>query len=170
DALFVMGPLIRFGEANDRLTSLLEKSLVVARPQDGTVRYRLLDTTRAYGQDKLEESDEANPQRRRHAQRFLQVCLASTPDDQSQSSLRQAMADVRAALDWALVHGNDIALGLDLASAATPVFLQLSLLREHRKYLELALAHISSSTDPKSITDMALRTEMELRIAVAWAL
>jgi predicted ATPase len=169
DAVFVMGPLIRFEEANDRLASLLDKSLVAARLEEGTVRYRLLDTTRAYGQDKLEESDEANPQRRRHAQRFLQVCLASTPDDQSQSSLRQAMADVRAALDWALVRGSDIALGLDLASAATPVFLQLSLLREHRKYLELALAHISSSTDPKSITDMALRTEMELRIAVAWA-
>jgi predicted ATPase/DNA-binding winged helix-turn-helix (wHTH) protein len=170
DAVFVMGPLIRFDEANDRLASLLDKSLVAPKLEEGTVRYRLLDTTRAYGQDKLEESDEANPQRRRHAQRFLQVCLASTPDDQSQSSLRQAMADVRAALDWALVRGSDIALGLDLASAATPVFLQLSLLREHRKYLELALAHISSATDPKSITDMALRTEMELRIAVSWAL
>src|SRR5260370_18338976 len=79
DAVFVMGPLIRFGEANDRLTSLLEKSLVVARPQDGTFRYRLLDTTRASGQDKLEESGEANPQRRRHAQRLLHVCLPPTP-------------------------------------------------------------------------------------------
>src|SRR5258708_38449718 len=34
DAVFVMGPLIRFGEANDRLTSLLEKALVVATPQE----------------------------------------------------------------------------------------------------------------------------------------
>jgi predicted ATPase/DNA-binding winged helix-turn-helix (wHTH) protein len=126
DAVFVMGPLIRFGEANDRLTSLLEKSLVVARPEDGTFRYGLLDTTRAYGQDKLEESGEANSQRRLHAQRFLQVCLASTPEDQSQSSLRQAMADVRAALDWSLVRGGDMSLGVDLASAATPVFLRLS--------------------------------------------
>ena len=170
DAVFVMSHSICFGEANDRLTSLLDKSLVVAKPEERRFRYRLLDTTRAYGQDKLEESGEADRQRRRHAQRFLQVCLASTPDDQSKSSLRQAMADVRAALDWSLVRGGDMSLGLDLASAATPVFLQLSLLREHRKYLELALAHISSATDPKSITDMALRTETELRIAVAWAL
>src|SRR6267154_4864660 len=141
DAVFVMGPLIRFGEANDRLTSLLEKSLVVARPQDGTFRYRLLDTTGAYGQDKLEESGEANPQRRRHAQRFLQVCRASTPDEEGQSSLRQATADIRAALDWSLVRGGDLILGVDLASAATPVFLRLSLLREHKKYLDLALGH-----------------------------
>jgi predicted ATPase/DNA-binding winged helix-turn-helix (wHTH) protein len=170
DAVFVMVPLIRSDEANDRLTSLLDKSLVVGRPEEGTFRYRLLDTTRAYGQDKLGESGEANAQRRRHAQRFLQVCVAFTPDDQSKSPLHQAMADVRAALDWSLVRGGDMSLGFDLASAATPVFLQLSLLREHRKYLELALAHTSSATDPKSITDIALRTEAELRVAVAWAL
>jgi predicted ATPase len=168
DAVFVMSHLICFGEASDRLTSLLDKSLVVAKPEERRFRYRLLETTRAYGQDMLEESGEANRQRRCHAQRFLERCHAPREVD-DEKALRQAMVDVRAALDWALVRGNDIALGLDLASAATPVFLQLSLLREHRKYLELALAHISSSTDPKSITDMALRTEMELRIAVAWA-
>jgi predicted ATPase/DNA-binding winged helix-turn-helix (wHTH) protein len=170
DAVFAMGPIVRSDEANDRLTSLLDKSLVVGRPEEGTFRYRLLETTRAYGQVKLEESGEANLQRRRHAQRFLQVCLAYIPDDQSKSPLRQAMADVRAALDWSLVRGGDMSLGVDLASAATPVFLQLSLLREHRKYLELALAHTSSATASKSITDKALRTETELRVAVAWAL
>ena len=167
DAVFVMGPSIRFGEANDRLTSLLDKSLVVARPEERTFRYRLLDTTRAYGQDKLEESGEANPQRRRHAQRFLQVCLASTPDEESQSSLRQATADIRAALDWSLVRGGDLALGVDLASAATPVFLRLSLLREHKKYLDLALGHISASANTAPISEAALRSEMALRTAIA---
>jgi predicted ATPase/DNA-binding winged helix-turn-helix (wHTH) protein len=169
DAAFLMGPAIRANEANERLTSLLEKSLVVARPEELTVRYRLLDTTRAYGQDKLEESGEANPQRRRHAQRFLQICLASTPDVQSQSSLRHAMADVRAALDWSLVRGGDMSLGVDLASAATPVFLRLSLLREHRKHLDLALAYISAGTDTVPVTEAALRSEMALRTAVALA-
>ena len=147
DAAFVMGPLVRVGEANERLTSLLDKSLVVARPEERTFRYRLLDTTRTYGQEKLEESGDANPQRRRHAQRFLQVCLASTPDEEGQSSLRQATADIRAALDWSLVRGGDLTLGVDLASAATPVFLRLSLLREHKKYLDLALGHISAGAD-----------------------
>jgi tetratricopeptide (TPR) repeat protein len=142
--------------------------LVAARPEELAVRYRLLDTTRAYGQDKLEESGEANP-RRRHAQRFLQICLASTPDVQSQSSLRQAMADVRAALDWSLMRGGDMSLGVDLASAATPVFLRLSLLREHRKHLDLALAYISARADVVPVTEAALRSEMALRIAVALA-
>jgi predicted ATPase/DNA-binding winged helix-turn-helix (wHTH) protein len=169
DAAFLMARIIRFDEAPDRLTSLLDKSLLVARPEENTFRFRLLDTTRAYAQDKLEESGEANPQRRRHAQRFLQICLASTPDVQSQSSLRQAMGDVRAALDWSLVRGGDMSLGVDLASAATPVFLRLSLLREHRKHLDLALAHISSGTDTVPPTEAALRSEMALRTAVAQA-
>jgi predicted ATPase/DNA-binding winged helix-turn-helix (wHTH) protein len=169
DADFVMGPLIGFGETNESLTSLLDKSLVVARPEEGTFRYRLLDTTRVYGQDKLEERGEANPQRRRHAQRFLQLCLASTPDDQSQSSLRLATADIRAALDWSLVRGGDLSLGVDLASAATPVFLRLSLLREHRKHLDLALAHISAGADAVPVTETALRSEMALRTAAAQA-
>jgi predicted ATPase/DNA-binding winged helix-turn-helix (wHTH) protein len=168
DAVFVMGPSIRFDEANDRLTSLLDKSLVVARSDEG-IRYRLLDTTRAYGQDRLEESGEANLRRRRHARRFLQVCLASTPDVQSQSALRQAMADVRAALDWSLVRGGDMSLGVDLASAGTPVFFRLSLLREHRKHLDLALAYISAAADTVPMTEAALRSEMALRTAVAQA-
>jgi len=170
DAAFVMGPLIHFSEANDRLTSLLDKSLVVARPEERTFRYRLLDTTRAYGQGKLEESGEANPRRGRHAQRFLQVCRASTPDEEGQSSLRQATADIRAALDWSLVRGGDLTLGVDLASAATPIFLRLSLLREHKKYLDLALGHISAGANTAPIGEAALRSEMALRTAIALAL
>src|SRR5229473_1321450 len=170
DAAFVMGPLIRFGEADDRLTSLLDKSLVVAKLEEQSFRYHVLDTTRVYGQDKLEESGEANPQRRRHAQRFLQVCRASTPDEEGQSSLRQATADIRAALDWSLVRGGDLILGVDLASAATPVFLRLSLLREHKKYLDLALGHISASANTAPVSEAALRSEMALRAAIALAL
>jgi predicted ATPase/DNA-binding winged helix-turn-helix (wHTH) protein len=170
DAAFVMGPLVRVGETNERLTSLLDKSLVVARPEERMFRYRLLDTTRTYGQKKLEESGDSNPQRRRHAQRFLEVCLASTPDEEGQSSLRQATADIRAALDWSLVRGGDPSLGVDLASAATPVFLRLSLLREHKKYLNLALDHISANANTAPISEAGLRSEMALRTAIALAL
>ena len=108
DAAFMMAPLLSLGEANDRLTSLLDKPLVVAKAEERTFRYRLLETTRVYGQDKLEESGDANPQRRRHAQRFLEVCHASTPENQGQTCLRHAMADVRVALDWSLVRGGDM--------------------------------------------------------------
>jgi predicted ATPase/DNA-binding winged helix-turn-helix (wHTH) protein len=169
DASFVMVPGIGPGEANDRLTSLVEKSLVFVRPSGGTFRYRLLDTTRAYGQEKLEERGAADLQRRRHAQRFLQVCRAATPDEECESSLRLAMADIRAALDWSLARGGDRHLGVDLASAATPVFLRLCLLREHKKHLDAALDHIASGANTAPISEPALRSEMALRTAVAQA-
>src|SRR5271169_108338 len=60
DAAFVMGPTVSFGEANERLTSLVDKSLVTAKANERTFRYRLLETTRVYSQEKLEESGEAN--------------------------------------------------------------------------------------------------------------
>jgi predicted ATPase/DNA-binding winged helix-turn-helix (wHTH) protein len=168
DAAFVMTACP--SEADDRLTSLLDKSLVVARPEQGAHRYRLLETTRAYGREKLEESGEADSRRRHHAQRFLDVCRTSAPDEAGQSSLREATADIRAALEWSLVRGGDLSLGVYLASAATPVFLRLSLLREHKNYLDLALAHISSSgPNSEPIAESALRSEMALRMAVAQA-
>jgi predicted ATPase len=169
DADFVMGALTNIGGAADRLTSLVEKSLVAARPEEGRPQYRLLETTRAYGQDKLEESGEADPPRYRHAQRFLNVSRASVAVGQDQSSLRRAIADIRAALDWCLVRGGDPSLGIDLAAAAAPIFLSLSLLREHRKYLDLALDHLSARVDAMPRSEATLRSEMALRMTVVLA-
>jgi tetratricopeptide (TPR) repeat protein len=79
------------------------------------------------------------------------------------------MVDVRAALDWALVSGGDVALGIELATAATPIFLGLALLREHRKYLELALAHLAAA-DAKRRAKEVWRAEMALRTAIGLSL
>ena len=44
----------------DQLTLLVDKSLVVAESTSGPTRYRLLETVRQYGQEKLGESGEAD--------------------------------------------------------------------------------------------------------------
>ena len=152
----------------DTLSDLVAKSMVAADVGGHAVTYRLLETIQVYAHEKLSEAGELDALRRRHAQRFLDLCRAPAGIDDDQGRWRQAMVDVRAALDWALVRGGNIALGVDLASAATPISLRLSLLREHRKYLELALAHIFA--DPNSGTETALRAEMALRSAAALAL
>jgi len=152
------------------LSDLVAKSVVVADVGGHAVTYRLLETTQVYAHEKLSEAGELEALRRRHAQRFLDLCRASSGIDDNQGYWRQAMIDVRAALDWALARGGDIALGVDLAATATPISLRLSLLREHRKYLELALAHIFAAADDNSRTETALRAEMELRSAAALAL
>ena len=63
---------IEEGEVLDLLSGLVEKSLVVAKVSDeGGVRYRLLEPVRQYALEKLEESGEAEANRRRHAEFFL---------------------------------------------------------------------------------------------------
>jgi predicted ATPase/DNA-binding winged helix-turn-helix (wHTH) protein len=136
DAASVMDPLVRRAEANDRLTSLVDKSLVVARPEEVTCRYHLLDTTRAYAEEKLEESGSANSQRRRHAEHVRRVFDRATAEwEQSPTSdwlqtYGRELGNLRAALDWAFSDGGDGAAGAALTAAAAPIWFHLSLLDE----------------------------------------
>jgi predicted ATPase/DNA-binding SARP family transcriptional activator len=56
----------------DLLTTLVDKSLLVARQdREGGTRYRMLETIRAYGQERLAEAGECEPVRAAHAAYFL---------------------------------------------------------------------------------------------------
>jgi predicted ATPase len=60
-------------DAIDRLADLVAKSLVVADVSGAEPRFRLLDTTRAYAIEKLDESGERDRIARRHAERHRNV-------------------------------------------------------------------------------------------------
>ena len=145
---------VRLGEADDRLTSLLDKSLVVARPEGGTSRYRLLDTTRAYAQDKLEESGEANPPRRRHAERVKAIFDRATAewDQRPTADWLQTygceLGNLRAALDWAFSKEGDGAVGAALTAAAAPIWFHLSLLDEGLSRVEHAITWLKDQPTP----------------------
>jgi predicted ATPase/DNA-binding CsgD family transcriptional regulator len=66
-------------EVLDLLTSLVDKSLVLVSEQDGEARYRLLETVRQYGREKLEESGEAGEMRGRHAEHYYTLALEAGP-------------------------------------------------------------------------------------------
>jgi predicted ATPase/DNA-binding SARP family transcriptional activator len=55
----------------DLLASLVEKSLLVVRDGDGTPRYRLLETIKAYGYERLDGAGEREHLRAAHAAYFL---------------------------------------------------------------------------------------------------
>jgi predicted ATPase len=153
----------------ESLSDLVAKSILIAGVSGDAVSYRLLETTQIYAHEHLSAADEEEAVRRRHAKHFLEMCLAYAATEEGQQTVSRAMGDVRAALDWALVSGGDVTLGIDLASAATPIFLGFALLREHRKYLELALAHLAAA-DARRRTKEMLRAEMALRTAIGLAL
>jgi predicted ATPase/DNA-binding winged helix-turn-helix (wHTH) protein len=154
DAAFVMGPLIGFGEANDHLTSLLDKSFVAAKSEERTFRYRLLDTTRVYGQEKLEESGHPNSQRRRHAERVRVVfdrAKAECDERPTADWLRAygcELGNLRAALDWAFSKDGDGALGAAMTAAAAPIWFHLSLLDEGLSRVERAIAWLKDQPPP----------------------
>src|SRR5713226_7770148 len=60
-------------EAIDRLADLVAKSLVVADVNGAKPRFRLLDTTRAYANEKVEGSGERDRIARRHAEHYRDV-------------------------------------------------------------------------------------------------
>ncbi len=134
-------------QAVDALGQLVAKSLVSARPDGASTRYRLLDTTKAYAMQKLVDCGEAPDTARRHAgyvQQVLETTMAveasgagQAPGAQERASL---LADARAALTW--VYANDVGadLRVPLAGACARLFVELNLLNEGRIWCSRALA------------------------------
>ncbi|MEU6432329.1 BTAD domain-containing putative transcriptional regulator [Microbispora sp. NPDC046973] len=96
----------------ETVACLVDKSLVVVAEPDGPadrgarVRYRLLETVRAYAAERLEEAGEARAVRDRHLGFFLETAEASEPGLRTADQLRLlAMLDAeRGNLDAALGH------------------------------------------------------------------
>jgi len=61
------------------LTSLADKSLVVTEEQNGTTRYRLLETLREYGRDRLREIGDEERRRDRHLAYFITLAEDAEP-------------------------------------------------------------------------------------------
>src|SRR6202030_883691 len=132
----------------ESLASLVAKSLVTTESDGAVARYRLLDTTRAYASEKLDESGEREPLARRHAEYYRDVFARaeleweSRPGTEWLAEYAWRIDDVRAALDWAFSPGGDASIGVALTAAAVPLWMHLSLMEECRERVEQALASI----------------------------
>jgi predicted ATPase len=95
----------------DLLGSLVAKSLVLAEPVGDEVRYRLLETVRAYASERLTHADEAERLRDAHRDWYL-ARLESIPWDESVTpeiggfSLAE-LANLRAGVEWSQAQGAD---------------------------------------------------------------
>ncbi|MGY8704470.1 tetratricopeptide repeat protein [Bradyrhizobium sp. 18BD] len=133
----------------DAIDSLVAKSMVAPRPIGAMMRYRLLDTTRAYLLE-IEPDDAALAAR--HAtyyRRWLEqagTTWAAVPSADERAIHFSALHNVRAALDWCFGANGDAGIGIALAAAAVPIFLAMSLLIECRRWSERALLAIDPSS------------------------
>jgi predicted ATPase/DNA-binding winged helix-turn-helix (wHTH) protein len=87
-ARYVAGELgIGTGEIFDAIAGLVEKSLIATRIDETQAQYRLLDTTRAYALEKLEEHAEVDVVLRRHGE-YVAGYLESQKSVQKPTSRR----------------------------------------------------------------------------------
>jgi predicted ATPase/DNA-binding winged helix-turn-helix (wHTH) protein len=132
----------------DAIDGLVAKSMVAPRPIGAMMRYRLLDTTRAYLLE-IDPFDAALAAR--HATYYRQwleqagTTWATPPSADERAVHFSALHNVRAALEWCFGASGDIGVGIALAAAAAPIFLAMSLLIECRRWSERALLAIDPS-------------------------
>lgn len=135
----------------DQLTSLVDKSLVVAELSETSsssskLRYRLLESTRQYAAEKLEGSGERDRLRRAHAEYFADLARhagetwSTTPTGTWLPPVYAELENFRAALDWALIEKHDVQLGALLAGDLWAFWLESELRGEAVRYVETALA------------------------------
>jgi predicted ATPase len=127
------------------LDSLVEKSMVAVRPIGAMVRYRLLDTTRAYALETNIDGADLADLAVRHATYFRSWLERSGNEWESLSTGTErapyfaGLNNVRAALEWCFGENGNVSTGVELAAAAAPVFLAMSLLTECQHWSERAL-------------------------------
>jgi predicted ATPase len=166
----VGGQSMDASEMLEALDQLVVKSLVQANPEETPPRYRLLDTMRAYARTKLADSNEEMEVARRHAT-FFRTFLQQTTRDlmhgrtsgNRQLDRASLLGNVLTALDWCFSDNGDRALGVELAAAAAPFFIAVSLLDKCRRWTERALEMLSAA-------QLGTGVEMELQSALGHSL
>lgn len=132
------------------IDSLVAKSLLATHPIGAMMRYRLLDTTRAYALQCQTENDRAGLAAR-HATYYRRWLEQFGPDWPTLSTGPERLPyfvsinNVRAALEWCFGDDGDVAVGIRLAAAAVPVFQVMSLFPECQRWSQRALLALDSA-------------------------
>ncbi len=141
-------------EVLNLLSSLTDKSLVVADTSGEAERYRLLESTAAYALEKLAAAAERKRMARRHAAYFLERAQAARERRGTGSTIawlagiEVELDNFRAVLEWALKQDNDAVLGGAIAGALSGLWVNGGLAVEGRYWIMLALARISEAEQP----------------------
>ncbi|MFY9666149.1 MAG: helix-turn-helix domain-containing protein [Candidatus Cybelea sp.] len=146
-------------------SSLVAQSLIAVDSERENLRYHLLEATRQYALEKLEENGERAALSQRHLVAFLQVAERLDRDwydAPERSWFRDAEAEVdnfRTALTWSLAKRRDLCSGRALAAALTHVWYSIAPV-EGRRWVRLAIDCSDDETPPEVLA--------RLYVADAW--
>ena len=151
------------------VANLVAKSLVIADPGDTIVRYRLLETTRAYALVQLTEGSELEHVARLHAEYCRDLLERAETELEAKSTGEWLAAygpwidNIRAALDWGFSPSGDASIGMAVTAASVPLWMHLSLVEECRGHVERSLA----SLVPGSSEDLRRRMKLFAALGVS---
>jgi non-specific serine/threonine protein kinase len=136
-------------EVLELLTSLVDKSLVLAEDRDGRTRYRLLETVRQYAAEKLQTFQQTEQSKQRHIEYFL--TLVETLEARfwgpeqvpTLQQLEQEHDNLRIALEWCGQAGLTEA-GLRMTGVLWWFWMVRSYFSEGREHLLRALKEADS--------------------------
>ncbi|HJQ45688.1 MAG TPA: LuxR C-terminal-related transcriptional regulator, partial [Amycolatopsis sp.] len=131
-------------ELLDTLTSLVEKSILIREGHGPVVRFRMLETLRAYGYEKLGQTGETVTLRRRHRDWYEALALGAEAEWISArqldwiARLKREQPNLREALEFCL--DDDPAAGLRTSSALRWFWTSQGLYSEGRRWFSDLLA------------------------------
>ncbi|AWV48222.1 possible transcriptional regulator [Mycobacterium leprae] len=157
----------------DRLTMLIDKSLVIVEGRQGGSRYRLLETVRQYAMKKLEESNEVDLVLARHRDHYMALgALLDTPGDidheQLVEQVETELDNLRSAFAWSRETG-DIAGALQLASSLQPIWFGRGHMYEGLAWFDSIFEHknIEHLVAPKEVLARAVANKVMLHAILA---
>ncbi|MBV8344981.1 MAG: adenylate/guanylate cyclase domain-containing protein [Candidatus Eremiobacteraeota bacterium] len=140
-------------DAADLLSSLVEKSLVVADIARDSTRYGLLESTRAFALEKLEQSGEHEALARQHAQwaadladRVIEAARASMPVETVMREFELELDNARAAIDWAVAQSQFV-VAARVVSPFSGIWRLARGEAEPRRWFDAIIPHLGATTD-----------------------
>jgi predicted ATPase/DNA-binding winged helix-turn-helix (wHTH) protein len=138
----------------DLISALVAKSLVVADTSGPVTRFRMLETTRQYAAEKLQEAGEAG-RFRDMAVYMLATFRRAEAEWPTRATLpwlavhAPEVKNFRTAIDWAFGEDGDAALGISLVAVSGAIAEEMSLQTDVRRWTLAAARHITPAT-PKA--------------------
>jgi predicted ATPase len=153
-------------DALNRLADLVAESLIVADVGGVKPRFRLLDTTRDYALEELDESGERERVAHIHAEYYRDVFaraedeVAARPMGEWLADYAQEIDNLPTALDQSFSPSGDGLIGVALTAAAVPLWMRLSLLEECRGRAKQALGALATGGDREPGEEMRLQAAL----------
>lgn len=137
----------------DLLTSLVDKSLLVAETSLEIGRFRLLESTREYALEKLRSGEDEARLAAAHAAYYRSLALqadaswGTTERESWLARFKPELDNFRTAMEWSFTRGHDTSIGAGIAAYLSLLWYDAGWDAEGRRWIELALGSGADQLD-----------------------